>query len=100
MGVVASEDLGVTLEVLVASSGTTTTRLRVGPHLPSRHTLSSASASQSFPECDYVVSMANGHLRVGETEEAFERTLASKIARRHQSLLASETTATLKIANS
>ena len=31
-----SEDLGVTLEVLVASSGTTTARLRVGPHLPTR----------------------------------------------------------------
>jgi hypothetical protein len=51
------------------------------------------SASQSFPECDYVVSMADGHLRVGETEEAFERTLASKIAR-----LVAEETQTLRAA--
>ena len=32
----SSEDLGVTLEVLVASRGTTNARLRVGPHLPTR----------------------------------------------------------------
>ena len=37
--------------------------------------------------------MADGHLRVGETEEAFERTLASKIAR-----LVAEETQTLRAA--
>ena len=51
------------------------------------------SALRSFPECDYVVSMADGHLRVGETEEAFGRTLASKIAR-----LVAEETQTLRAA--
>ena len=51
------------------------------------------SALRSFPECDYVVSMADGHLRVGETDEAFERTLASKIAR-----LVAEETQTLRAA--
>ena len=62
---------------------------------PSRRTASSDAHTSSarrgdlhsFPDCDYTVSMADGYRRVQETVKAFERKMASEIAR----LVAEET---------
>ena len=72
----------------MVSSGTITARLRVGPHLPTRTPRLLVGAIYiSFPDCDYTVSMADGYRRVQETVKAFERKMASEIAR----LVAEET---------